>query len=200
MAGKRRRIISEIAAIILAAGQSRRWGQANKLLAPVDGVPMVRRVAGAVLASSVRPVMVVTGHEAEKVSAALAGLSVRLVDAGRFALGMAESLKAGIEALPGDCDGALVCLGDMPFVHPATLNQLAAEYDPAGAAALIPTCEGERGNPVLLGRSLFSGILGLSGDRGARAMLHAVSDRVREVAVDDPGILRDVDAPGMLAP
>ncbi len=185
-----------MAVILLAAGESRRWGAGNKLLAPVDGKPMVRVTAEATLKSSIRPVLVVTGHEATEVRAALAGLSLTFHHAGDYAAGMSASLKAGIAVVPAACEAALICLGDMPFVLPDTLDRLAGAH--SGQAAIFPTWQGKRGNPVLLARTLFPGIMGLSGDEGARSLLRAIPDQVRELPVDDPGILRDVDRPDML--
>jgi len=181
---------------LLAAGESRRWGDDNKLLAAIDGQPMVRRTAEAILKSAVRPVLVVTGHEASDIEAALAGLSLSFHHAPDFAEGMSASLRAGVDAVPADCPGALICLGDMPFVRPDTLDRLAGFH--TGQAALFPTYEGQRGNPVLLGRALFADIMLLTGDQGARAILKAIPDQVGELAVDDPGVLRDVDRPDML--
>lgn len=184
---------------MLAAGESRRWGRDNKLLAPVEGKPMIRRTVEAVLRSAARPVLVATGHDAEQVEAALAGLPVTFHHAADYAQGMSESLKAGIRSVPAGCSGALVCLGDMPFVTADTLDRLAAAYDPTATwVALAPVWQGERGNPVLLGRPLFPQIMRLSGDKGARALLSAVSERVAEIAVDDPGIVRDLDRPDAL--
>ncbi len=157
---------------------------------------MVRLTAETILTSSVRPILVVTGHEAADVQAALADLPVSFHHAADFAEGMAASLRTGIGALPRDCAGALICLGDMPFVRPATLDRLAGFF--SGQAAILPTYEGRRGNPVLLARPLFADILMLTGDQGARALLGAIPDRVAELPVDDPGILRDVDRPDAL--
>ncbi len=180
----------------MAAGESRRWGADNKLLAPIDGRAMVRRTAEAILKSAVRPLLVVTGHEADEIAAALEGLPVSFHHAPDFADGMSASLRTGIAAVPADCDGALICLGDMPFVRAGTFDRLAEVY--AGQAALFPTYQGQRGNPVLLARALFGDIAHLTGDEGARKLLRAIPDRVGEVAVDDPGILRDVDQPDAL--
>jgi molybdenum cofactor cytidylyltransferase len=160
---------------------------------------MIRRTAEAILASTVRPVLVVTGHEADEITAALAGLPVSFHHTPDFTEGMSASLKAGIAAVPVECGAAMICLGDMPFVRAQTLDLLAEAYDPAsGLAALFPAYEGKRGNPALLTRSLFADILRLSGDQGARALLHAIPDRVCEIAVDDQGVLRDVDRPDAL--
>ncbi len=199
---RRRKIIAErrVAAIVLAAGLSRRWGADNKLLAPIGGVAMIRRAVEAVAESQIRPIIVVTGHDANAIEAALAGLPIAFAPAADFADGISASVKAGIAAAPADCDAVLMCLGDMPWIRPATLDRLAASYDPAaGFVASIPTIDGRRGNPALLGRRLFADIARLSGDQGAGRLLAAMLERVREIPVDDPGVLRDVDQPESLA-
>lgn len=163
----------------------------------IDGKPMVRATAEAILKSSVRPVLAVTGHEAAEVHAALKDLPIIFHHAADFADGMSASLKTGIAAVPADCTAALICLGDMPFIRPETLDRLAEFH--SDQAAVFPTWQGKRGNPVLLDRSLFAGIMTLSGDEGARSLLRAIPDRVAELPVDDPGILRDVDRPDALS-
>ena len=157
---------------------------------------MVRATAETILKSAIGPVLVVTGHEAAEVRAALADLPVTFHHAPDFADGMSASLKAGIAAVPAECIAALVCLGDMPFVQPETLDRLAKLY--SDQAALFPTWRGQRGNPVVLARALFAGIMTLSGDEGARSLLRAIPDQIAELPVDDPGILRDVDRPDAL--
>jgi molybdenum cofactor cytidylyltransferase len=166
------------------------------LLAAIDGKPMVRHTAEAILASAVWPVLVVTGHEAAAIEAALVGLPVSFHHAPDYAEGMSASLKAGVAGLPDVCSGALICLGDMPYIRPDALDRLADAH--AGQAALFPSYGGKRGNPVLLARSLFADIMRLTGDQGARVILKSIPDQVSELAVDDPGVLRDVDRPDML--
>lgn len=189
----------QVAAVVLAAGESRRWGADNKLLAPVGGIGMVRRTVDAILAAGLGPVIVVTGHEWRRVRALLKGLPVTFAHASTYATGMAASLKAGIGAVPPECKGALVCLADMPFVQSETYAMLADEYDPRGPwVALVPTWEDRRGNPVLIGRPLFPEIARLSGDRGARGLLEEISERVLDVPVGDSGVVRDLDRPEAL--
>jgi molybdenum cofactor cytidylyltransferase len=175
-------------------------GGANKLLEPVGGVPMIRRTVEAVLSSETRPVLVVTGHQADAVRASLAGLAVAFVHNPDFASGLAGSLKAGIAALPPEADGAVVCLGDMPFVRPADIDKLIAAFNPAeGRLICVPVHAGRRGNPVLWSRRFFAEMLGLSGDAGAKPLLEAHSDTVVEVAVASDGIFQDLDTPEALA-
>lgn len=184
-----------IAAIVLAAGRSSRAAPANKLLTALpDGRALVAAAADHVLASRADPVIVVTGHQADLIRAALAGRKMRFVHALRFAEGMAESLKAGIAALPEQVAAALICLGDMPLVDAATLDRLIAAYDPdEGRAIVIPTHRGRRGNPVLWDRRFFAEIVALGGDAGARQILARHMDEIVEVEMDDDAVLRDFD-------
>ncbi len=191
---------ARIAAIVLAAGMSRRWGPDNKLLAPVDGTPMIVRTLSSLLASSVRPVIVVLGHEADTVRPLIASLDVTIVTATGFADGMSESLKTGIAAVPPDCDGALICLGDMPWIKPATFERIAASFDPRlSVRAIIPAFLQRQGNPVLIGRALFPDVAALTGDKGAKALFRDIPQWIGEVPVEDRGILVDADNPDMLA-
>jgi len=190
----------KIAGLVLAAGQSRRMGARNKLLAEIDGVAMVRRVAEAVLASRADPVLVVTGHEAERVRDALKGLAVTFVDNPDYEEGISASLRHGLAALPGECDGALVCLGDMPRVDAAMLDKLIAAFAPeAGKDICVPVHEGKRGNPVLWGKRYFTEMRDIAGDVGAKHLIGRHAEAVAEVSIADDGVLIDVDSPDALA-
>ncbi|MGB0126510.1 MAG: NTP transferase domain-containing protein, partial [Rhodocyclaceae bacterium] len=190
--------VARIAAVVLAAGRSVRMGDANKLLLPVDGAPMVRQVAGAALASRCMQVMVVTGHEAERLEAALDGLPVSVTHNATFAEGMAASLRCGIKALPRDVDGALILLGDMPRIGPADIDRLIDVFDPDHPAIVVPERHGRRGNPVLWPRKYFAPILELRGDTGARGLLERFAAEVEAVQFDSEAIFADVDTPAAL--
>lgn len=188
------------AVVVLAAGRSSRMGGPNKLLALLGGKPLVRHAVEHALAAEVGPVVVVTGHQAEAVEQALAGLPVRFAANPDFASGLSTSLKAGISELDADIGGAVVVLGDMPLVAPAVIRRLAAVFgEHPSAKAVVPTLLGERGNPVLVGRRLFAEIDRLSGDTGARKLIEAAGADLIETPVDDPGIHRDIDTPEALA-
>ena len=186
-----------IAAIVLAAGKSTRMGT-NKLLADLGGKPMIRRTVEAVLSWPVEGVIVVTGNEADKVTGALEGLNVTVVHNVDFAHGMATSLKRGIEAA-ADADGVLICLGDMPAVEPQIVGRLMAAFNPAEHRSIcVPVHRGQRGHPVLWGRSHFAALSGLSGDRGAKELLHRFADEVIEVEAPGDGVVTDADTPAAL--
>ncbi len=191
----------KIAGIVLAAGQSRRMGADNKLMADVGGKPMLLHAVAAVEASAATPLIVVTGHEPEQIAAALGSdRPVTLTHNPRFAEGLSTSLAAGIAAVPDGCDGALVCLGDMPRVTAALLDRMIAAFNPVeGRAIVIPTRHGKRGNPVLFDRRFFAAMRDVAGDTGARHLIGQHEDLVAEIAVDDDSIFMDVDTPEALA-
>ena len=190
-----------VAALLLAAGQSRRMGTLNKLLIGIDGKPMVRHVAEAVQASQARPIIVVTGHQRDKVEAALSGLGIaRFVFNPDYAKGLSTSLKQGIAALPKGTEAAVVCLGDMPKVAAGEIDRLIAAFNPVeGRAICVPTRRGKRGNPVLLASRLFQELANVSGDVGARDLIAAHPELVAEVEMEGDGILLDIDTPQALA-
>jgi molybdenum cofactor cytidylyltransferase len=188
-----------VGAIVLAAGRSTRMGGPNKLLAEIGGKPLVRFVAEQALASRAAPVVVVTGHERAKVEAALAGLRVRFAHNPDYAAGLSTSLKAGLAALPGEVDGAIVCLGDMPQVTAALIDRMLEAFDPArGALVVVPTIDGKRGNPVVWSRRFFPDLMALEGDVGARHLIATHADAVTEVPMEDSAALTDVDTPDAL--
>jgi molybdenum cofactor cytidylyltransferase len=185
----------KVAALVMAAGRSRRMAPLNKLMvADKAGQAMITRVVDNALASRARPVLVVTGHERERVEEALAGRPVLTTHADTYAEGLSASLKAGIAALPPDVEGVLVLLGDMPLVSPAMLDRILAAFDPEEGRAIIqPTFRGKQGNPVLWGREFFEEILAITGDVGARYLTGRHGDRLFNVEMADDGVLRDFD-------
>ncbi len=192
-----------VAAVVLAAGMGRRMGGANKLLEPVGGVPIVSRVVDALLASRARPIFVVLGHESDAVRRGLEGRDVHFVTNPRFEEGLGASLRAGIEAVMSadgpTVDGALVALGDMPFLRADHVDTLIAAFDPNGPFSVcVPVHERKRGHPVLWSSRHFPEMRKLEGDVGARSLLDAHADAVLAVPVDDPAIHTDVDTVEML--
>jgi len=185
-----------VAALVLAAGRSTRMGAVNKLIAEIGGKPLVRIAAEQALASRASPVIVVTGHEKEKVEAAGTGLPVRFAHNAAYGDGLGGSLKAGIAAVPKDADGVIVCLGDMPQVDSGLIDTLIAAFDPGkGALVVVPSIDGRRGNPVVWSRRFFPDLMAVVGDVGARHLIGSYAEAVIEVPVAGAAALTDVDTP-----
>lgn len=182
-----------VAGVLLAAGVSSRFGEPNKLLARLDGEPLVRRAARTVLEASVDPVVVVVGYEADRVRAALDGLDVTFVENDDYEQGQATSVSAGVRAVRDqNVDAALFALGDMPSVRPETVNALVDAYRAGVGDALAAAYDGQRGNPVLFDAHYFDRLADVSGDTGGRQILLTSEDAVL-VETGDPGVLTDID-------
>jgi len=185
--------------VLLAAGRSSRMGGPNKLLALFDGKPLVRQTAERAGASRAKRTIVVTGHQAERVRSAVAGLAVETVDNRNFADGLAGSLKVGIAALSAEADGAMIVLGDMPGVSRADLDRMIDAFVVNGGRAIVrATFAGKRGNPVILPRALFGAVADLKGDTGARHLVEQEGMNVIDVEIGE-GAFIDVDTPAALA-
>jgi len=192
------------AALVLAAGQSRRMGKANKLLARIEGKALVRAAVEAATASRADKVVVVTGHEAAKVEAALGGLDISCVRNSAYAEGLSTSLAAGIDALAEQFDRVIILLGDMPLVTAAMIDRMIITADTSRAGAiLIATNKGKRGNPVLFPQVFFDKLRTIhrdtgSSDTGARHLIAAYGDQVIEVEFGKAASA-DIDTPEALA-
>jgi molybdenum cofactor cytidylyltransferase len=185
----------DLTGILLAAGRGSRFdpaGERNKLLQALpSGEPVAAASARALLAAVQRVVAVVRPGD-EATAGLLRGLGCEVVVCASAGEGMAASLVCGVQHAQ-DANGWLIALADMPFVRPATLTALASALGQDAAAIAAPVHEGRRGNPVAFGRAHLQALLALEGDQGARGILK--NNPVNELAVDDPGILRDVDTP-----
>jgi molybdenum cofactor cytidylyltransferase len=181
-----------ILGILLAAGTGSRFEDGYKLLADLDGEPVVVRAAETLVESSVDEVVAVVGHRGDDVAAALEPLDAGSVENTDFAVGQSTSLRVGVAAARArDAHAVLFALGDLPCVRTETVDAILDAYREANAGIVVPTDDGERGNPVLFDRRHFDELAGVSGDAGGRRLFetHAVT----RVAVDDPGVRRDVN-------
>ncbi len=182
-----------IAAVVLAAGLSSRL-PCNKLLQPIAGKPVVRHAVEAALKSQASQVLVVTGHESERLRDALSDLPVAIINNPAYSNGLSTSLKCGLQHVGAGCDGALILLGDMPLITPALLDALIARFDPtAGHEICVPITGGRRGNPVLWGRRYFAELMAISGDKGGKFLMDLHQGAVTELEVNDLGVLIDID-------
>lgn len=187
------------AAILLAAGRSSRSGDAHKLLSVVDGKSVIEHSAEAIAKAGISDTTVITGDMRDEFGKLLSRSDAALVHNVDFALGMGTSIAAGAKLLDHACEFALVYLGDMPFVQPSTIKALITlAKDAAPSSIHIPTFKGKRGHPVLWGQRHFKALSELKGDVGGREIIRENPEKVVEVAVNDPGILIDLDTPEML--
>lgn len=185
-----------VGGIILAAGMSRRFGEANKLLSEVEGKSLIRRVVEAALGSLLDPLVVILGHEEDQVAEDLEGYPVRLISNHAYREGQSTSLTAGIQALPRETEAAAVILGDQAGITASVIDRLLDAYRRSGAPIVIPSCGDELRHPVILSRSLFSELLQLSGDRGGRQVVERHRHRAEVVtfAPQHQNIFKDIDS------
>ena len=187
--------LRQVSAVLLAGGASRRFGDANKLLAPVSGVPMLRKVANEALAAGITDVVIVTGAEGLRYREALADLPVRFVSNADWQRGIGGSIAAGIRGVVGEADGAFVIPGDLLNLSAAMLQRLLAAFaDAGGAAIVVPvTATGEQRNPVLWPRACFSALAALAGEQGGKSLLDKSAARRLDIAFEDASVFADID-------
>ncbi len=190
-------VAARVAAIVLAAGASERFG-GDKLLAPLEGRALLQHALDAATASSAGDVIVVVGHAADAVLAAVRLGRARAVVNPDHALGQSTSLRAGLRAAAG-ADAAVVLLGDQPRVTPDLVDALIERWRATGAPAVVSSWNGRRSPPALLGRELWPAVDGLTGDVGARALLAGRDDAAVLEVTASLGSLDDVDRPADLA-
>lgn len=190
-----------IGGLVLAAGAGRRAAPHDKLLAR-DGAgrAMIARTIAAARLSRLDRLLLVLGHEADRLRPLSAGTEIVL--AGDHAEGLAASLRCGIAvAMDERWDAAMVCLGDMPLVMPAVIDRLITAFCEAPDApdAVLPLAGGRHGNPVLWHRRMFPALLALRGDTGGRDLLRQPAIRLLTIETGDPSVLADFDTPERLA-
>ncbi len=188
--------------VLLAAGTGSRFEEGNKLLADLGGDPVVVRAGQTLLTAAERgavdDLVAVVGHEAERTREALADLPFETVENTDFEAGQATSVAHGVEAASErGADAAVFALGDLPLVSPETVRALVETWRDRDAGIVVPTYEGERGNPVLFDARHFDVLRTVSGDTGGRELFE--DNPVERVPVDDPGVHRDVDTVDDLA-
>lgn len=186
----------QIGGILLAAGESNRFGRRNKLLASVDESPIVRESTRTLCDSTVDSVVAILGHDAERVREALDGSQVDFRTNEEYAEGQSTSVAEGIAAARDrQWDAVVFALGDMPFVATSSIDAVIDAYLSDAGTVIAPTYQGTRGNPVLFDRTHYDTLAAVTGDRGGRDLVRSTGT---EIAVNDPGICQDVDEQGDL--
>jgi molybdenum cofactor cytidylyltransferase len=181
-----------LAGIILAAGESRRFGTPKQLL-EWKGQPFVRVVAQTALDAGLSPVVLVTGSSASQVEQASGGLDLQIVRNDEWKDGQASSIKMGISSLPSNCGGAIFLLVDQPQLSTSIIHALKEKHAEGLHPVIAPMILDRRGNPVLFDRETFTDLLELEGDVGGRAIFH--KHRVEYLPWHDDSLLLDVDTP-----
>jgi molybdenum cofactor cytidylyltransferase len=188
-------ISARVSAVILAAGTSSRMGQAKQLLALGESTVLLQTLAH-VQAADLQEIILVLGASAEAIRRQLpSAQQLKIVVNQAYQQGIASSLRAGLSAVDPQSDAALIVLGDQPFIRPLTLDRIVEEYRRSQAQIVIPLHQGQRGNPVLLDRSVFAEVMALQGDVGSRAIFAKHLDQTVNVEVEDKAILLDLDDP-----
>lgn len=187
-----------IAGIVLASGMSHRFGVANKLLAEVSGVPVIRRSTVAYVSAALQPIVVVVGYQADAVRRVLSGLPVAFVNNPEFEKGQSQALVRGLAALPDRTEAAVIGVGDQPWLQSDTIGQIVTAWRRSRAPIVAPLYDGERGNPVLFARALFGELAAVEGDVGGRPVIAAHLDQVVWVSARDIAQAADIDVPADL--
>ena len=190
---------SQLTAIVLAAGSSERMESQNKLLLDFRGKPLVAHIVETVVAGGLNEVVVVLGHESERVRSVLATFPVTFTRNDRYMEGMTSSIHAGVAASSKESNGLMICLSDLPLITPAELQQLGtafeAAYEKNPNCIIVPYHEGQRGNPVIFSAVYRPEILAERGLLGCRRLVKQHQAHVVEVEMETDHILVDIDSP-----
>ena len=180
-----------IDAVILAAGESTRTGDQNKLLLEFENKVLAAHAVDAALGSMAQEVHIVTGHERDRLAAALGNRPVNFIHNENYRMGIGSSIHCAINTLPSDVDGVILCLADMPWVRTDHLDTLINRFTGNVVCALY--FESQRGHPILFPKRWFPRLLTLQGDCGARSLLRETVQGVTMIPALDDAILRDID-------
>lgn len=184
-----------MSALILAAGQSKRYGK-NKLLLPVGGNSVIGRVVESFLASDLSEVILVLGFESNLVKGRITNYPrLKIVENSGYHKGMATSIKAALPYLNFKTEAIMVALGDQPLISGDLINHIISVYDQCGKKILAPHYQGRRGHPVIVDLSFREEIEELEGDVGLREILNRHPDDVFAYHTNDPSVIFDVDTP-----
>ncbi len=184
-------VLEPIGGVILAAGESSRFGEPKQLLL-WKGIPLIRHVVVNALKAGLSPVVVVVGSSAVEVQSAIDDLPVRIVNNREWLNGMSSSIKAGLATLPEEVGGVVFLQADQPQIPPALIKELVEAHQVSLSPIVAPQIDGQRGNPVLFDTVTFKEILAIEGDIGGRALFSRFP--VEWVTWQDANLLLDIDS------
>jgi molybdenum cofactor cytidylyltransferase len=191
--------------LILAAGKGSRMGQ-NKMLTKLNGKPLVHHVIDAAEHSDLDKLIIITGFESRKVQLSIhkrdyhlplysVGKGLTMIENLAYEQGLSSSLQMGLTHAK-EAKGVLVLLGDMPFIKPHHINKLLEAFENE-EDIITPIQKGEIGNPILWGKAHFPKLFGLSGDKGARALLSSLPSK--QIELESNALHIDIDTPEVLS-
>ena len=194
-----KQVSKKVTGIILAAGSASRMGSLKQLL-PFRGKTILDNVIANAHKSKLNETILVLGYCADKIKQNLdlpdGSPGIRIVINKEYKKGQSSSLKKGLENISVNCDGAMFLLGDQPLVTDIIINKLILAFETSIAPIVIPYCNGKRGNPVIIAKSLFFRLKSLSSDTGARVFFKEFEHEILKVPVNDNAILEDIDTKG----
>ena len=178
-----------ISAILLAAGQSKRMVNENKLIKKYKNIPLIKHAVDNILNSPIDELIIVLGYQKETIQKIIEkNKKIKFIDNPNFESGMASSIKTGLNHLSKNTEAFFICLGDMPMVNSDTYNQLIKSRNQKDI--LIPVYQNEQGNPVIFNKSMKEKIMSISGDIGAKKILELNKDKILNLKINDQGIVK----------
>lgn len=188
--------MTTVSAILLAAGESRRMGDVNKLELLVEGMPLLRRTVKILLASNLKEIVVVVGHEADKTRAILEGMPVNFVENDAYRDGQMTSVYQGLLSISKACDGVMVCLSDQPLLQTEDVNVLIEAFgERSHGSILVPTFKGQRGNPIIFDSLHRQGILNGERNLGCKKLIEKNPEEVCSFEMSNDHVVIDIDTP-----
>jgi len=184
----------KISSIILAAGNSSRFIDSNKLLKKINGISIIQSVANTVLKAKFTPIIVVTGFESEMICKNLSGLDVNCIKNQNWSNGLSSSLKSGILKIKEEINGALISLGDMPLISKETLLKMKRKFlSYNGNFIICPEYKNKLGNPIIMPKKFFNSVHDLIGDEGFKKIIQSNPDMVKTLKINSNEIFKDID-------
>jgi len=181
-----------ISAILLAAGQSKRMNGENKLTKAIHGTSLIKRAVQNILDSSVQELIIVLGYQKEIIEKRIEkNEKIKFVFNKNFESGMASSIKTGLNNLSEKTEAFFICLGDMPMVNHTIYNQLIKSKN--NKEIIVPTYEGQQGNPVLFSKTMKEKIMNIKGDVGAKKILELNRDKILNLEIKDQNFSKGFD-------
>ena len=179
-----------ISAILLAAGQSKRMGDENKLVKNFQGIPLIKHSVRNILASFIGELIIVLGHQKEIIEKLIdKNKKIKFVFNQDFESGIATSIKTGLNHLSEETEAFFICLGDMPMVNKDIFNLLIKSKN--NREIIVPTYKNKQGNPILFSKSMKKKIMTIEGNVGAKKILELNKDKILNIETNDQSITKN---------